>query len=127
MSKNKKEFNFIEENADDSPVKDIQWHGQDIETPENTILQDTGTGKPIILRCFDFAINPAVPLPSETEIIETYTKYIDTFLWKDSLTRIQDLKLVIEKDKFKIFATCQAKTGAVLLEKPLTIQDYASK
>ena len=126
MTTRKKEFSFIEENAIDSPVKDIQWHGKEVETGGN-ILQDTGKGKPIILRCFDFAINPATPLPSESEIIDTYTKYIDNFLWKDSLTRIQDLKLVIEKDKFKIFATCQPKTGAVLLEKPLTIQEYASK
>lgn len=126
MSKSKKEFEFVEENATDSPVKDINWHAQEVEVGGNP-LQDTGTGKPIILRCFDFAINPAVPLPSEDEILDTYKKYVDTFLWKDSLVRIQDLKLVIEKDKFKIFATCQPKTGAVILEKPLTIQDYASK
>lgn len=102
-----------------------EWYGQTV-TAEGVQLQDTGKGKPIILRCFDFARNPAIELPSDREVIEQFQKYIDTFLWKDSLTRIQDLKLVIEKDKFKIFATCQAKSGAVILEKPLTIQDYAS-
>ena len=126
MTRTKKEFTLVEENAKDSPVSDIKWHGQEMETP-GSILQDTGKGKPIILRCFDFAIKPGVELPSENEILSVYSKYVDTFLWKDSLTRIQDLKLVIEKDKFKIFATCQAKTGAVLLEKPLKIQDYASR
>lgn len=126
MTRTKKEFTLVEENAKDSPVSDIKWHGKEVETP-TTPLQDTGKGKPIILRCFDFAIKPGADLPSENEILEMYSKYIDTFLWKDSLRRIMDLKLVIEKDKFKIFATCQPKTGAVLLETPLTIQDYASK
>lgn len=102
-----------------------QWYGSEITTP-TVELQDVGKGKPIILRKFDFAKNPSVNLPTKEEIVQTYQKFIDTFLWKDSLTRIADLKVIIEKDKFTIFATCQAKTGAVLLEKPLTIQDYAS-
>ena len=106
-------------------MENIDWYGSQMTT-EATPLQDTGKGKPIILRCFDFARNPAVELPTDKEVIDQYQKFIDTFLWKDSLVRIQDLKLVKEKDKFKIFATCQAKQGAVILEKPLTIQDYAS-
>ena len=101
------------------------WYGSEISTP-SVELQDVGKGKPIILRKFDFARNPSVELPPKEQIAETYQKFIDTFLWKDSLTRIADLKVIIEKDKFTIFATCQAKAGAVLLEKPLTIQDYAS-
>ena len=102
-----------------------QWYGNEVST-DAVQMEDTGKGKPIILRCFDFVRNPAVELPTDKEVIAEYQKFIDTFLWKDSLVRIQDLKLVIEKDKFKIFATCQAKAGAVILEKPLTIQDYAS-
>jgi hypothetical protein len=47
-------------------------------------------------------------------------------LWKDQLVRILELKVVIEKDRFRIFATCQGKTGAILLDKPLTIQEYGS-
>jgi hypothetical protein len=119
-----KEFEFTEKDAIDAPVKDIQWHGKELEF--NTQIEDKGQGKPIFLRQFDFAIKPGVELPNKEEIAEAYKKFIDGFLWKDGLRRIQELKVVIEKDKFKIFATCQAKTGAVILEKPLTIQDYAS-
>ena len=118
-------FNITEENAVDSPVKDIEWHGQDIAFQADP-LQDLGKGKPIILRQFDFAIQPGVSLPSKDEISESYRKFIDGFLWKDGLRRIRNLHVVIDKKHFKIFATCQAKTGAVLLDKPLTIQDYAS-
>ena len=106
-------------------IETTEWYGSELSA-DTTQMQDTGKGKPIILRCFDFIRNPAMELPSDKEVIGQFQKYIDTFLWKDSLVRIQDLKLVIEKDKFKIFATCQAKAGAVILEKPLTIQDYAS-
>ena len=116
---------YIEENADDAPVKDIKWQTQDLEF-QSDFKQDKGQGKPIILREFDFSIKPGVDLPSKEEIAETYQRFIDQFLWKDSLRRIAELKVIIEKDKFRIFATCQGKTGAILLDKPLTIQDYAS-
>jgi hypothetical protein len=122
---NLKEFEYTEENAKDAPVTDVKWHGKEIEFGSE-LMQDVGKGKPIILRKFDFAKNPSVELPSKEQIAETYQKFIDTFLWKDSLVRIDNLKVIIEKDKFTVFATCQAKAGAVLLEKPLKIQDYAS-
>lgn len=125
MTKKEKEFEYIEKNAKDSPVQDIKWYGKEMEYKTDPI-QDKGKGVPIFIRCFDFAIKPGIELPTDQEIIETYKKFIDNFLWKDSLRRIQDLKLVKEKDKFKIFATCQPKAGAVVLDKPLTIQEYAS-
>lgn len=125
MEELNKQFELTEENAENAPVKDIKWHGQEIGVQADP-LQDRAKGRAIILRCFDFARMPGVELPSKEELIEAHKKTIDTFLWKDSLVRIQDLKIIIEKDKFRIFATCQAKSGAVILEKPLTIQDYAS-
>lgn len=120
MERLNKQFELTEENAINSPVKDIKWSGQEIEFKSDP-LEDKGKGKPIILRKFDYVIQPGIQLPSKEEIAEMYKKFIDTFLWKDSLVRIDNLKVVIEKDKFTIFATCQAKQGAVILEKPLTI------
>ena len=117
-------FSFIEQDAEDAPVKDIAWQGQDIQFNQQVL--DKGEGKPIILRQFDFSIPVGVQLPEKKEIASTYQNFIDGFLWKDGLRRIDDLRVVLQKDKFLIFATCQAKTGAVLLDKPLTIQDYAS-
>ena len=106
-------------------IEKENWYGSEIST-DAVQMEDKGKGKPIILRCFEFKKNPAIKEITETLIAETHQKYIDTFLWKDSLVRIQDLKVIIEKDQFKIFATCQAKAGAVILDKPLKIQDYAS-
>ena len=119
-----KEFEYLEKDAKDAPVKDIAWKGKDIEFSSR--LEDNKKGRPIILRCFDFTAPPGVELPSEQELADFHKKQIDIFLWKDSIVRIDDLKVVIDKNKYKIFATCQGKMGAVLLEKPLAIQDYAS-
>lgn len=124
MERVDKQFEFIEKDAKDAPTKDVAWTGQEVEF--NTEALDKGEGKPIILRQFDFAIPVGVELPDKKELASTYQKFIDSFLWKDGLRRIDDLRVVLQKDKFFIFATCQPKTGAVLLDKPLKIQDYAS-
>jgi len=122
-------FKFTEENAADAPVKDIQWEGQEVQTDETPLMND-GSGRPIILRVFDFDLPPLKPeeLPTSEQLLNAHNTKLTAFLWRDELVPIQDFKLVFSKDKkhFRIFATCQAKLGSTILEKPQLLQQYAT-
>jgi len=122
-------FKFTEENAADAPVKNIEWEGQEVQTEETPLMND-GSGKPIILRVFDFDLPPLKPeeLPTEQQLLNAHKTKLTAFLWRDELVPIQEFKLIFSKDKkhFRIFATCQAKLGSNILEKPQLLQQYAT-
>lgn len=122
-----KSFNITELQAKDAPVENIEWEGHDVQT-EAKPLMDTGKGKPIILRVFDFSLPANLPKrPSKQELIDFHKGKIKAFLWKDELVMIEELKLIYSKDykHFRIFATCQPRAGSVVLEKPKLIQQIA--
>ena len=123
-------FKLTEENAPDSPVKDINWEGQSVET-ETTPLMNDDSGKPIIMRVFEFKLPPLKPeeLPTAQQVIDAHKTKLTGFLWRDELVPIQDFKCIFSKDKshFRIFATCQAKQGSNILERPLTLQHHLTK
>ena len=120
-----KNFKLTEENAIDSPVKNIEWEGKEVET-EATPLMNDDSGKPIILRVFDFDLPPLKPeeFPTKQQLLDFHKSKITAFLWRDELIPIQKFKAIFSKDKqhFRIFATCQAKLGSNILEKPQVIQ-----
>jgi hypothetical protein len=102
---------------------DIEWEGDHKET-ETQPLISSDNGKPIVLRCFEFELPPGVDMPSNLALLEAHKSRITTFLWKDELIPIQEFKVVKAKDQkhFRIFATCQAKAGSAIIEKPKTLQ-----
>lgn len=125
-----KEFKIIEKDAVNSPVKDIQWEGKEIET-ETTPLANDDSGKPVILRVFDFDLPPMPPeyFPTKEQLINFHKTKITGFLWRDELVPIQEFKCIFSKDKkhFRIFATCQAKLGSTILERPQVLQEILNK
>lgn len=106
----------------------IEWEGAHKETDLHPIHNEGG-GKPIILRTFDFDLPPMENLPTNQQLLEANKTKITTFLWKDELVPIQEFKCVKSKDgrHFRIFATCQAKAGSVILEEPKLIQDLLNE
>lgn len=100
------------------------WEAESAQT-DTTPLFDGGHGKPIILRTFDFKLPPMESVPANQDLLDANIKAVKTFLWKDELVMIQDPKVVKAKDNlsFRIFATCQAKSGSVILDTPLKVQD----
>jgi len=118
-------FQLTEENAKDSPVQNIEWEGKEVET-EATPLMNDESGKPIILRVFDFDLPPIKEgeLPTREELINFHKTKITGFLWRDELVPVQEFKAIYSKDKrhFRIFATCQAKAGSTILERPQVLQ-----
>ena len=103
-----------------------EWEGQQVET-EQVALSNDGTGKSVIVRVFDFTL-PPMENPQdidERELLRAHKSKLTAFLWRDELVPVQDFKIVLAKDfhSFKIFATCQAKPGSVILEKPELLQN----
>ena len=97
---------------------------------EKVSLVNEATGVPIILRRFHFAVPPtAEKWPTKRELADLHKPAVEQFLWKDELVLVQDLRIIIDKDKkgFDIFATCQPRRGAELREKPKTLQEVIKK
>ena len=114
--KAKKEFHLTEMAAKDAPVKDIHWQGEEIDT--STKIEDSATGRPIILRSFDFELPKDLPkeqLPNKTQLVTFHKSKIIAFLWKDELELIEELRITKTGNrKFKIFAVCQARKGSII-------------
>lgn len=126
---NTKKFKTIEKDAKDSPVKDIQWEGEEIGVQSDTkIEEDKGTGREIILRFFDFAANPEVfkqHKPTPQELFDTHKKGMASMLWTDGLTpyEVIEPRLLFSKDKsqYRFVISCIPSTGNTLIDKTHTL------
>lgn len=116
-----KQFKIKEVNAVDAPVKDINWQGEELEVHSDP-LKDGGYGRPIILRKFDFELPNSKELPNKKQLLDYHKNKLISFLWKDELELIQEMKIIMGKRKFTIFATCQAKKGSKIIEDPKLLQ-----
>lgn len=78
-------------------------------------IEDPGTGRPIIMRHFEYRYLPNGPKPTKEQLLTPdYIKHLENVLWADSLEMIMPPKVVFYNKGFKIFATCQAKKGNVI-------------
>lgn len=121
----KTNFELVEENAADSPVKDIKWYGKEDKTDE-ALMHDKGVGELVDIRLFEFKLKPGLEkLPTEEEILTPdYLKHLKASLWGDGLRLVMQPRVVIDKESIKIFAPCQASTGNNFLEEAKTIQEW---
>ncbi len=114
---------FVAQKGDD------KWEGQEVEVQSDPLI-DTATGRPIILRYFEFKANPEVferMRPTTQDIFTNHAEQIRMFLWKDGLEPVEAVspRIIVstKKDNYRIFVTCQAKAGVAVLETPQTLQD----
>jgi hypothetical protein len=121
----KTNFELVEENAVNSPVKDIKWYGKEDKTDEK-LLHDKGSGEPVLIRLFEFKTAPNLEkLPTKEEILTPeYIKHLKASLWADGLRLVLEPRVVVDKESIKIFAPCQATMGNNFLETPKTIQEW---
>lgn len=106
-----------------------EWQGQQLSTKSDPLV-DKGTGKPVILRVFEFSANPIVlkrEKPTKQQLFDAHALQIKHFLWKDGLEPLDIIspKIVVSKkrEKYRIFVTCQPKPGVTLVETPQTLQE----
>lgn len=125
-----KKFKTVEKNARNTPskkVEDIQWEGEEVSAQSETKLEsDTGTGKPIVIRFFDFGANPLVfkqHQPTAQELFDSHRKGIESLLWRDGLKPIEGIepRLMFSKDKssYRFVITCV--TSQALVDTPKTL------
>lgn len=106
-------------------MKDAEkWFGSTMETEQQPIL-DPGTGKPVILRRFDFMYPPGGKKPTKKQLLTPeYLKHLDNTLWLDELERIMLPRVTFKKKGFSIFVPCHPKKGSAI---PRYAQDQLSK
>lgn len=105
MAKPKKKFKVKELNAKDAPVKDLEWEGEEVTAESTTKLEsDTGEGQAIVLRFFDFGVNPETfksHKPTAQELFNSHMRGMESLLWKDQLKPFDGVepRLMFSKDK----------------------------
>ena len=113
-----------------------EWIDQDLAVKADTALIDSGTGKKVIIRKFEFEwddkIKPEDKMNAEYNkqgFFNSHAKYIKDFLWKDGLSVLenQDPKMVFNKKGYMIVVACEAKFGVSIFEKGMTLQDILKK
>lgn len=89
-------------------------------------LEDTVSGKPIILRRIEFVYPPGrLGRPTKDQIFtEAYLKNLNDLLMMDGMELIQEPRIVYNKKGFDIFCTCQVKRGNII---PRDLQDQFNK
>lgn len=109
-----------------------KWEGQEIEVQSDPLI-DSGTGTPVILRFFEFKLNPEMmkyKRPSNQDLFNAHAMQIKTFLWKDGLEPFEALEPRIiwakKKDGFRIMVTCIPRKGIILSESPRTLQQITN-
>ncbi len=85
--------------------KDIQWDVTEAEVHSDTTLEsDTGTGKAVVLRFFDFLASPLAfkhQTPSKQELFNAHQLQIQGALYADDLKIFEEVppKVMISKNK----------------------------
>lgn len=105
-------------------------YGADLNA-ESSRIEDAGTGNTVLIRIFDFKMNPGKfkDFPTDTQIIfNSHVRQIATTLWGDGLRPLEEVppRVIINKKahSYKIFVTCEAKRGLLFSQKdqPLPLQ-----
>lgn len=111
-------------------------YGADLDTTPVPLV-DSGTGRTLTLRSFDFAISPNVKLShfpkSKQQIFNDHAKLIKTMLWADGLVPYEgnvrtDPKVIINlKDRsYKIIVVAQARSSTSFYDKPTSLNKLLS-
>ena len=123
---------LLEKGALGAPVEDVKWNVQQGEVHSDIDIKlDTGEGRPIILRQFDYKFPPGLQMkPTADDILtEGYLNFLEAQLYfVDELDLVEKPRVMIGTDGFKIFATCQAKKGSIIPyhNKPQTLTEIAT-
>lgn len=105
-----------------------QWYGTSLET-EATPMIDSASGRPLILRTFEFAMKPNVRVPTKQELFNLHWQQIRTMIRFDGLVANEDVepRVVIGKKRYRIFILCEPKFRQTVIERPKTLQDIFKK
>lgn len=122
----------LEDHAGKSKIGELdgnKWEAQELEVHSDPLI-DTESGRPIVLRFFEFNANPDVFIsrkPTKQDLLNGHASQIKMFLWKDGLEIVDAVepRVIVskKKDSYRIFVTCQAKPGVAVLDTPQSLQN----
>lgn len=111
-----------------------EWYGASLQT-EGTPMVDSGTGRALILRVFDFAFKPGLEQkPSKQQLFNAHWSHIKTLIWSDGLVANTDVdpRVVIGKKRYRIFILCEPRLNKnhireAVVDRPTTLQEVFKK
>ncbi len=121
----------IEEDAKDSPVKDVAYDVNKLEVHSDIFLEDdAGYGDAAIIRTFDFKVNPEVAkkgMPNKQVLFNAHAKQIEIFLMKDGLKVMPEVNPQIRYTDvgYVIVVGAKPMKGYLLQERPQTLSEIA--
>ena len=112
------------------------WDAFKIAT-DGVPMVDSGTGKALILRVFEFSINQAklkelqdhkIHIDKQS-IFNTHWPQIRQMIWSDGLVASTDIdpRVIIGKTKYRIFLLCEPKFNVMIADKPTNLQTVFKK
>ena len=125
-----KKFKAIEKDAPNTPIGkkvDLEWEGEQLQSQSDTKLEeDKGTGKPVILRFFEFGANIdsfKKHKPTAQELFNSHLQGIKSLLWRDGLSFYEDVqpRLIFSKDKTRYRFIIPCIPTQVLVDAPKTL------
>lgn len=119
------QFELTKERDSELGIDAHKWYGHQDRT-EDKNMHDTGKGEPVVIRLFEFKLNPAIKeLPTAEQILTPeYIRHLQNLLWGDALRLVMEPKVIIDKESIKIFAPCQARAGQSFLDEPKLLQEW---
>ncbi len=113
--------------------KDTKYeYGATLESDKAQVI-DTGVGKQVLIRTFDFKMNPTMKYQEVDKqgIFNAHAKQIATLLWADGLKPLESYspRVIINpaKETYQIFVTCEAKLGTVFADKTRNLSEELAK
>ncbi len=100
------------------------WYGRDLQTNSDPLI-DSGTGRPMIIRQFQFVFNPNLKQkPTKQDLFNSHWPQMKIMLWGDGLVANTDVepRMIVGKRKYRIFLLCEPKLRTMVAERPLTLQ-----
>lgn len=108
-------------------------YGSDLSV-DPTPLIDSGTGKTVTIRTFEFKMNPemAKEFPEDKQtIFNLHAKQIATILWGDGLKPLEteSPRVIVKKKegKYFIFVPCEAKISTTFADKPRSLSEQLNQ
>lgn len=108
--------------------EDGKWEGQELGATSDPLV-DAGIGKHIVIRMFEYLLNPALKRKekpkNKQEIFNNHAGQIKAFLWKDGLVPREDIspRVVLNKKGYRIFVTCEARFQQMFNDRFKTLQE----
>ena len=106
-----------------------EWYGQSVEAKSDPLI-DSGTGKPYIIRQFDFSFKPGLKQkPTKQQLFNQHWPQLRALIWGDGLVASTDVdpRVLVNRRTYKIILLCEPQFGQTVIDRPTTLQDVLRK